>query len=186
MWEAYFDPAVFGVRRDPELCDNWFGLGWLFVKKTLKDPKAFYCPEMTMPLFTYPTGWEAAHTWNPGLKGVKAVGYIYRVFGQQSGPMTPADVKEVRALKLGKMKNKALCMDIVVQAAWSPGTWPHRSPYGVSAAYSDGHAEFVQLERRDFLSAVKPYQVGIADHYVFLFFKAMDTKDFTTVRQTYP
>ena len=33
---------------------------------------------------------------------------------------------------------------------------------------------------------IKPYQVGIADHYLFLFFKAMDTKDFTTMRHTYP
>ena len=186
MWEAWFDPAVFGRRREPELLDNWFGLGFLFVTKTIKHPKAFYCPEMTMPLFTYPTGWESAHTWDTKLKGVKAVGYIYRVFGQRSGVMTDADVKEVKALRLGKMKNKALCMDIVVQPAWSPGTWPHRGPYGVSAAYSDGHAEFVSLERRDFLSAIKKYDVGTADHYIFLFFKAMDSKDFTKVRETYP
>ena len=186
MWEAYFDPAVFGVRREPELRDNWFGLGWLFAMRTIRDPKAFYCPEMTMPLFTYPIGWENAQSWNSGLKGVKALGYIYRVFGQRSGPMTTDDVKEIKKLKLGKMANKALAMDIVVQAAWSPGTWPHRSPYGVNAAYSDGHAEFVELTRKDFESAIKPYAVGIADHYVFLFFKAMDTKDFTTLRMTYP
>jgi len=142
---------------------------------------------MTMPLFRYPTGWESAQTWNAGLKGVKALGYLYRVFGQRSGPMTVDDVKEVRSLKMGKMKSgKALAMDIVVQAAWSPGTWPHRSPYGVNAAYSDGHAEFAELTKKDFESATKTYAVGIADHYVFLFFKAMDNKDFTTLRATYP
>ena len=186
MWEAYFDPAFFGNRREPELLDNWFGLGLLFAKKNIKDPKAFYCPEMTMPLFTYPIGWTSAQSWSAGLKGVKALGYIYRVFGQRSGTMTVDDVAEVKKLKLGKMKNKALCMDIVVQAAWSPGTWPHRAPYGVNAAYSDGHAEFVLLRKSDFESSIKPYAVGVADVYVFQFFKAMDSKDFTEVRKQFP
>ncbi len=187
MWEAYFDPAVFGTRRDAEVLDNWFGLGFLFATKTIKDPRAFYCPEMAMPLFTYPTGWESAQTWNAGLRGVKAIGYIYRVFGQKSPPMTDADVKEIRGLKMGKMKNRVLSMDIVAQASWSPGTWPHRSPYGVNAAYSDGHGEFVQLLKRDFDSSFKlPAPAGYADNYVFNFFKAMDTKDFTAFRQLYP
>jgi prepilin-type N-terminal cleavage/methylation domain-containing protein len=188
MWEAYFDPAVFGPRRDPETIDNWFGLGFLFATKLMKDPRTFYCPEMTMPLFTYPTGWEAAQTWNAGLKGVKAIGYLYRSFGQAAPPkITTDDVKAVRTLKLGKMKNKALCMDVAVQNAWSKGTWPHRKPFGIIAAYSDGHADFVQMSKADFESSLKAtLSVGDSDYYVFLLFQAMDTGNFDLLHSKFP
>jgi hypothetical protein len=143
---------------------------------------------MTMPLFTYPTGWESAESWDTRLKGVKAIGYIYRSFGQAiPGKITADDVKAVRTLKLGKMKNKALCMDVVVQPAWSKGTWPHRRPYGVNAAYSDGHAEFVQMSKADFDSSLKAtYSVGDADYYIFLFFNGLDNGDFSLMRTKFP
>ena len=182
MWEAY-GPSFGNIVGANQ---GYIGIGFLFVTQLIKDPKTFYCPEMSMPLFTYPLGWEHAERWNASLNGYKALGYIYRVFGQKSGAITPDDLKEVKSLKLGKMKNKALCMDIVVQGAWSPGTWPHRSQFGVNAAYSDGHAEFVLLTKSDFESSIKKYTIGEADYYIFLFFKAMDSKDFTLVRQTFP
>jgi prepilin-type N-terminal cleavage/methylation domain-containing protein len=182
MWEGY--GPNFGNQKGAK--DGYIGIGFLFVTKLIKSPKTFYCPEMSMPLFTYPMGWDNAEKWNTSLLGYKALGYIYRVFGQISGSITPADLKEVKSFKLGKMKNRALCMDIVVQGAWSPGTWPHRSQFGVNAAYSDGHADFVLLTKKDFESSIKKYTIGEADYYIFLFFKALDNQDFTKVRQTFP
>jgi prepilin-type N-terminal cleavage/methylation domain-containing protein/prepilin-type processing-associated H-X9-DG protein len=185
-WKAYYDPAIFGVRTEPECKDNWWGLGYLFVMRTIKDPKTFYCPDMIHPVFTYPTGWESPEKVSLSLQGIKILGYLYRVFGQQSAGLTAQDVQEVRNLKLGKMKNKALSMDIIVQSNYAGGTWPHKKPNGVNAAYSDGHAEFVEVSAKDLKSALKFYTVHQSDNYVFLFFKALDTKDFTALRLKFP
>jgi type II secretory pathway pseudopilin PulG len=192
-WEVWFDPAVYGNRRD--MLENWTGLGYLFVRKIIRDPAAFYCPSQTIPPFTYPAGWEDSNPNRGGfgaggvLKGVKAIGYIYRIFGQPIPPyITPTDVKEVQALRLGKLRGiRALAMDVVAQNDWGPkSAWPHRSPFGVCVGFSDGHADFRLMQPADYQQTFLSTNASKGDVYVFRLFKAMDSGDFTEVRKPLP
>jgi prepilin-type N-terminal cleavage/methylation domain-containing protein len=187
-WEVWFDPATTGGIRPPAqgYIDNWSGVGILFVRRLIKEPQAFYCPGQVIELLTYPTGWE--HDKRQPI-GYKAIGYIYRLFGQSQPPyITPTDVKEIQSFRLGKMRGaKALCMDAIGQNDWAPkAAWPHRVPYGIDVGFSDGHAEFkLQLES-DYKHTFEIKNARMGDIYIFRMFKAMDTDDFTEVRQPVP
>jgi prepilin-type N-terminal cleavage/methylation domain-containing protein len=164
--------------------DGWCGMGRLFYANLIKDPQAFYCPSMTMTYLTYqPALWN-----NPGQ--YRYMGYIYRIFGEGTNKITSADVAEVNRLRLGKMKNKALVADAMMQG-WGQGLfWPHQKPYGVNVAYSDGHGEFVSMKTSDYEVALKWGRypdpgVSTADWYTFLLFKALDNKDFTQLRKNF-
>jgi hypothetical protein len=152
----------------------------------IKDPKAYYCPGQAIELLTYPLGWE--HDKRQPI-GYKAIGYIYRVFGQAQTPhISPQDVKDIQGLKLGKMKGtKALCMDAVGQNDWAPkSAWPHRIPYGICVGYSDGHADFKLQQESDYKHTFQIRTARMGDIYIFRMFKAMDTGDFTEVRGPIP
>ncbi|WP_428940314.1 type II secretion system protein [Fontivita pretiosa] len=165
--------------------EGWVGPGYLFYTRILKDPKTFYCPSMPIEGFTYrPWEWE-----NPG--SYRFMGYLYRIFGEAEGPAVVYQaLAEVKQFRFGKMKNRALVKDIQV-LGWGKGlAWPHRNPWGVNVAYSDGHAEFVQLNKSDFDAAfrhaTKPDSgVVNATHYAVVLFKALDNKDFTELRKTF-
>lgn len=184
-WEIYFDPNVFGswVNNTPGFNMGWFGLGHLFVNRFVKDPKAFYCPDLQPAPFTYPTGWQASY---PPFVGYKSIGYLYRGFNQFQTGMDQADVDFAKSLRVGKFKgSKALVLDIVMSSAFA-GVWPHTKPYGAVSAFSDGHAEFFEVEKKLYDRAIKPTGLVTVDNYVLEFFKAVDKKDFTQVRAKFP
>ena len=170
--------------------EGWMGPGYLFFTRILKNPKTFYCPSMTVEGFTYhPQEWD-----NPG--SYRFMGYLYRIFGQVEGPGPIAArkqkaVNDVMKFRFGKMKNKALVKDLLMMG-WGLGlTWPHRQPYGVNVAYSDGHGEFVQLKRSDFdaayRQATKPDSgVVNASYYTVIMFDALDSQNFIELRNTFP
>ena len=169
--------------------DGWMGPGRLFAARILKDPKAFYCPSMPLQEFSYnPDQWQ-----NPS--SYRFMGYLYRIFGEPNGNGAVGArvfeaINEVKNYRFGKMKNKALVKDILMQG-WGRGIlWPHRNPWGVNVAYSDGHGEFVQLAKSDFdaaqRQALKP-DPGVTNvsHYTVIMFKALDDQNFTELRATF-
>jgi prepilin-type N-terminal cleavage/methylation domain-containing protein/prepilin-type processing-associated H-X9-DG protein len=181
-WVVWRDPAAFSVDDIAKTAEGWVGPGYLFHTRIMKTPKAFYCPDLTRELFTYPKGWDSLG------RPYKAIGYVYRVFGEKTGFITQKEVDEVANFKLGKMKNKALLTDIVMQSTyWEGGVmWPHRTPYGANIAFSDGHAEFVHLTKKDYDGAIKPYpDVWMADYYYLLFFRAVESGDYTALRKNF-
>ena len=149
---------------------GWFGLGMLFRKNYIKDPKAFYCPEMREEKFTYPTGWVG---WG-GASGRdrKSIGYLYRLFHQSIPPeVTKAEVDKISVLKMGKFKGRiAIAADIFYH-------WPHMRPYVINVAFPDGHAESIQLSKYDFEVSTRIVS-GSFDPYVYFFWRAIETEDF--------
>ena len=163
--------------------EGWTGAGYLVGLNLVKNPKAFYCPAMDREPFVYSEGWRRK------INGFDIMGYLYRHFGEQTGWLTAAQVKEVQNLRLGRLKNKAMTLDIFVQPTYILSGrvyWPHVTPYGINVAYADGHAEFVQLTRKDYEAAIRPYEFYQTDLYVFMMFKAMDTQNFAAVRKRFP
>ncbi|WP_428938110.1 type II secretion system protein [Fontivita pretiosa] len=187
-WEVWFDPKTTGGVRPARdgYIENWSGIGILFVRRYIREPTAFYCPGQVIPLLTYPTGWE--HDKRQPI-GYKAIGYIYRIFGQAQPPhISVQDVKAIQGMKLGKMKGtRALAMDAIGQNDWAPkSAWPHRNQYGICVGYSDGHANFQLMNESDYKHTFQIRNARMGDIYIFRMFKAMDTLDFTEVRQPIP
>jgi prepilin-type N-terminal cleavage/methylation domain-containing protein len=186
IWRASGDTPTYIQQYTAE---GWVAPGVLFFTRILREPKAFYCPSMTIEGFTYqPRDWD-----NP--PGYRFMGYLYRVFGEAEGSgamgtRIAAALKEVKTFRMGRMKNKALLSDIHV-LGWGRGlAWPHRRPWGLSVAYSDGHGEFVQVNRSDFEAAQthanKPDPgVSQASYYTVVMFKALDDKNFIELRNLF-
>ena len=152
---------------------GWFGLGMLFRKGYIKDPKAFYCPEMREDRFTYPMGWEG---WG-GASGHdrKSIGYLYRLFHQRIPPqVTQAEVDKISQLRMGRFRGRiAIAADIFYY-------WPHLNPWGVNVAFPDGHAEWVNMTKYDFevSTRVATMPSGSYDQYVYWFWRAIETQDY--------
>ena len=186
IWRASGDTPTYIGQYTAE---GWVAPGYLFYARIMRNPKAFYCPSQTIDGFTYqPRDWE-----NP--PGYRFMGYLYRIFGEAEGSGTVGTriaqaLKEVRGFKMGRMKSKALASDVHVMG-WGRGlSWPHVRPWGINAAYSDGHAEFVLLNKNEYDAAyrhaTKP-DPGVvnASYYTVIMFKALDEKNFTELRNTF-
>jgi prepilin-type processing-associated H-X9-DG protein len=167
-------------------------LGHLFLRGVVKDPKTFYCPDQATEIFTYPFGWNMP---KPGigisnpLNYYRCIGYLYRIGGQVSQGLTQQQIDDLASIRLGRPKQmKAMITDIVGQSGG--GTWPHRKPYGVNVAYSDGHAEFVAMTEADYKRnlTVSGISTGVknSDVFVYNLFAALDNKDFTALRLAFP
>ena len=175
--------------------EGWVGPGYLFFTRILKNPKVMYCPSMQISYGRFPFIYDQKQWDNPS-SGYRFMGYLYRIFGEQEGSgamgirITQA-LNEVKKFKFGKMKNKALIKDIDV-LGWGSGLgWPHTRPYGLNVGYSDGHGEFVQVRQSDFEAAqrwaTKPDSgVSNASYYTVVMFTALDNRDFTELRKTFP
>jgi prepilin-type N-terminal cleavage/methylation domain-containing protein len=183
IWRSSGDYPTYIQEHTAE---GWIGPGILFFTRLLKDPKAFYCPSMPHEGFTYrPREWD-----NPS--GYRFMGYLYRVFGEAEGNgaigvRINQALTDVKKFRMGRMKNRALVSDLHV-LGWGQGlAWPHRKPYGLSAAYSDGHGEFVSVNKSDFDAAqtysLKPDPgVSQASYYTVVMFSALDNQNFTELR----
>jgi hypothetical protein len=134
--------------------------------------------------FNYPEGWDGNPAWI-------WMGLLYRHFLEPNGVFTSQEMTEMdpRNWKQVKLRNKAMTMDIVMQSQYWGGNafWPHTNPFIVNTAYSDGHAQSVQLTQNDFDRASRLYTVPQADRYVYEFFRALDNNnDMTRLKTLFP
>jgi hypothetical protein len=75
-------------------------------------------------------------------------------------------------LRLGRFKGRiAMTADIFY-------AWPHApKPWGISVAWSDGSASFVELSKYDYEVSVRK-NYNSTDKYVYFFWRALETGDF--------
>ena len=106
------------------------------------------------------------------------MGYLYRAANQSIGAtlMTSDELQRTANLRQGKFKGRiALCADIMY-------LWPHQSPYMMNVAFSDGHAEGVQLTHYDWeVGGLAPRYAAVSgstDLYLYFFWRAMETGNF--------
>jgi len=191
-WNGQNAQLTHQVRKNPwdgspEVDTNgWHSLGRLFSMNIIKTPKLYFCPSQKLPLMLYPYAWDVGYV--TGFSYTYG-NYWYRLFGQEIftgwGNVLQAEINEMRGTNIDRMNPPwALTCDVMTQSYLVlPGyRWPHE--YGAIAAYSDGHAEFVNLGKAEWDRVQAVLNSGIAanDYYTYLFFKALDTKDFSTIR----
>jgi prepilin-type N-terminal cleavage/methylation domain-containing protein len=181
-WDDY--PGEYTTRRNA--AEGYVGLGYLVrANKYVKDGRAFYCPEMPFGEFRY----EAMRTmWERILRGEKLTadsdrlhfGYQYRIGGQDAPPwVSTSDIRKMNSMKLSKFKgSKSLVTDFTHYYYYN--LFPHRNPYGLPTAFSDGHAEFVMMNKdefetcRRFAATWNKLEAIIYWHYIWF---AMDKND---------
>ena len=149
-------------------------------------PKALYCPshpsDPDLSCYTYEIGWQAKHRDlfppNPGnhhwIPYKKWCSYMYRVFNKSAGGnrgYTTPYVDWLNNIRFGKVGTISIVADILfAEGGGAPrpdgpdecdgfgaDTWPHKSPYGVNVAFTDGHAQWVPTGQAYYeLSAYAP------------------------------
>lgn len=194
--------------------DGWVGLGLLYVTKSLNTGAAFYCPERTAVgdgKFIYKSDqWGVPP---PNTVNKIEVSYLYRACNDDTGKWgTPGGERgQLAKLKLGGKLRRvrgdwqsndsrpadgwgppiiALTMDLMAtRSTGSPlADWPHTNPYGVCVGYSDGHGEWVLVDKNIALipridpTFANSANQGYPQGFIWQMFKAMDTKDFTDMR----
>jgi len=151
-WDDY--PGEYTTRRNS--ADGFVGLGYLVrAGKYIKDGRAFYCPDMYFGPFMYET---YRNMWERIRRGEKLTqdsdrlqfGYQYRIGGQDMGIyVTQSDIQKMNSMKLGRFRGvRSLITDFTYY--YNLNLFPHRNPYGLPTAFSDGHAEFVLLSKKDY------------------------------------
>jgi hypothetical protein len=182
--QATINYRVFDTtERGPTAFEGWIMLGNLFVRRFIKDPKAFYCPSGVYPSHTYPDAWLPT--------GRKNIGYMYRIVGQPKGQeITAAVVNDFARWKLGYPRGiRALAGDILGERQ-TLIHWPHQKPWGVNVAFSDGHGAFIEMTQKDADTCAIQFNKGdsssAGSDYMYLFFKGADSGDFTELRMRFP
>jgi len=168
---------------------EWDCLGHLIETGFITDPELLYCPSQREKWFTYPYGWEETSYGTY----YRFCGYLYRFFGEYKSEyqyITPAEIQWLQTVQYGALEYPiAVSSDIFIPdyGGWGFDSWPHLNPYGVSVAYSDGHAEFIDVGHTEYLRAGSlPYSLIHYDDFAFLFFKALDQRDFSTLAEAFP
>jgi prepilin-type N-terminal cleavage/methylation domain-containing protein/prepilin-type processing-associated H-X9-DG protein len=203
-WLPPFDGGISNTR----VADNgsYRSLGLLFSTKVIPKSSAFYCPERgTAPDSNYvykPALWV-----DPPPKKID-ISYLYRA-SDDSGTNGGLDVpvlerNQLNHLKAGKLRLKdkfgvlhkeleiALTSDLMgTRDMGSPDAdWAHARPWGANVAFSDGHAEWVVVPEKICLIPRTKWpanpNTNVPNEYIWLMFKAFDTKDFTDVYARYP
>jgi prepilin-type N-terminal cleavage/methylation domain-containing protein len=181
-WDDF--PGEYTTRRNS--AEGFCGLGYLVRgNKYVKDGRAFYCPEMTFGEFMY-NRYESM--WNRIFRGEKLTadsdrlqfGYQYRIGGQDAPPwVSTSDIRKMNSMKISKLKgSRSMITDFTYY--YNLNLFPHRNPWGLPTAFTDGHAEFVMLTKQDFevskqLAATwNKLEAIIYWHYIWF---AIDKKD---------
>jgi prepilin-type N-terminal cleavage/methylation domain-containing protein len=170
----YQDPVSLNAGQPgnyrPYNNDGWTMLGHLWVTGILKDAKAFYCPEHHANI-TYPDAWL-----NPSSKRIN---YNYRY------------TQKVPPPKLGKYRGSVSVIADHFDSQLTGNNfaalayWPHVKPYGITAGYADGHAQFWTVKESDYKAIQKLTAQWQVDMYIDLTFKAFDSGDFTDLRNAF-
>jgi len=180
-------------------------LAQLFALGLIKSPQVFYCPDRSDdPEFTYETGWQIERS---GLTR-RYLGYSYRIIGQApNGINNPTDIdvpegrtlahQKLMQLKQGRFKPNpmSLSSDIFYgkdgDVSTNGAAFPHTQPYGIVVGFSDGHAEFKQLKRGDWMLSRYMAQAGATPTnsdrgaYGFLMWRSFDTDNYEPPRRRY-
>jgi prepilin-type N-terminal cleavage/methylation domain-containing protein len=198
-----------GWGTQPERCRPWnnegyWNLGYLFVTKLLKDPRVLYCPEAAPAPngWSYPESWQSANGGPPN--GDRVCNYIYRFcdLGSKTGGRWPAGPR------LGSKKNNttwmydqsdpnlasnktvtsnsAIICDQFAYPYSQLQMWPHTRPYGLCVGYSDGHAQYWPMSKKDYDTILKLKSLADSDKYITRMWTGFDTGDFTNVRKAFP
>ena len=160
---------------------GWFAMGLCYGLDYIDNPESYYCPAIDNdhPKFTYPRGWnldDPEHS-----PGWRYTSYIYRIFGQVRNPPTLADVEELHRLEQNAGEVLFADMFIAGHVAYgNPYIYEpqHMDPYGLNAAFADGHAEFVKLGEDEYW---RVRYAGSYDEFAWLYMRALGTGDFTPV-----
>jgi len=173
--------------------DGWGSLGWLHHKRIAKDTRAFYCPALLDPWWlVYRGPWpQDPRNVQPGEGNYGSaiyIGYQYRIW--HNGPvgiLTKEVVDRLLAMRIGRkgMGTKALISDYMGNRG-SIDHWAHPKPPGINVGYSDGHVDYIPLNK-----AIYEFQLQISndptpdktDVFCYLMFEAFDTKDFTALKK---
>jgi prepilin-type N-terminal cleavage/methylation domain-containing protein/prepilin-type processing-associated H-X9-DG protein len=190
-WNGQNASLTHQVRKSPwdgspEVDTNgWHSLGRLYSMNIVKTPKVYFCPSMKMTNFLYSYAWDIGLAWSG--YNYTSGNYWYRLFGQEIftgwGNVLQAEINDMRGMNIDRMNPPwALTSDVMTQFLTPGYRWPHE--YGANAAFSDGHAEFISLRQADYAQILPLFSSGPAanDYYTYLFFRALDKKDFSTIR----
>ena len=175
-------------------------------------PRSLYCPSQSsdpdLSCFNYDVGWKSEHRdlfpQNPGNHNwnleYRWCSYMYRVFNKSASGECgyTTDYKDwVNNLKYGKVGTISIVSDVFfAESGGAPrpngpdecdglgtDTWPHKSPYGVNVAFTDGHAAWVPTGEAYYeLSALAlpddPLYGDFRDGFAANFFRDVDLGSF--------
>jgi len=170
---------------------DWRRMGVLFGLGFLDEARHFYCPsqpqDTDLSIFNYECGWKGQGR-DPAWTEVdpelyKWGSYLYRIYNRRTGgegtEWHPYSA-EVRAIRYNHGM-KALTSDYFFPGSATDDigtdTWPHKKPYGVNVAYSDGHGEWAPLAQRWYNLAGLLEDVGEGedrDQFAFYMFRSFD------------
>jgi prepilin-type N-terminal cleavage/methylation domain-containing protein len=170
--------------------EGYCGLGYLVrANKYIKDGRAFYCPEMSFGEFTFDnfrSMWERIYRGErlTGDGDRLQFGYQYRIGGQDAPPwVSKNDITKMNRMKLGTFKGvRSLVTDFTFY--YNLNLFPHRRPYGLPTAFTDGHGEFIQMHKDEFDTCAQiaatwnKLEAIIYWHYIWFAIDRRDTKWF--------
>jgi len=165
---------------------GWISLGLLFRDKIIDNPEAFTCPALAPEsLAGWPKGWTNPDTNKVDTTSMtfsRCYGYFYGIFGQpreySDPPITLAMVDKL--LRMQVNSESILLTDFLFDAQGARGEAPHADPFGVNAAYADGHAAWLELGEKEASRCAAQVGRSVAENDIFtyLYFRAMETGNF--------
>jgi prepilin-type N-terminal cleavage/methylation domain-containing protein/prepilin-type processing-associated H-X9-DG protein len=160
-------------------------VGQIFGLGIVKEIQAFFCPENDDTFFSHEASWKPNFDAIP--RRVCYLGYSYRLQGEM--PQGDVDIPEnqngaerVRQIKMkaGQFKgNIAMTADVFSSNQSQYKGFPHINTYGVNVGFSDGHAEWIPLEKIDHQISATVSQDGSASNrgaYHYLMYRAFDQR----------
>ena len=114
---------------------------------------------------------------------------MFRIFDQYGGMgVTEEYVDWLNSIKFTDLRQPiALTSDYFYGRFKTPDTWAHKKPYGVTVAYSDGHALWVRVEASIYSASRRASLLGLSvnDGWACFFFKALDKRDWTDMKSLF-
>jgi prepilin-type N-terminal cleavage/methylation domain-containing protein len=187
-WEMPTTSAFPSGRRG-STNEGYTNLGFLWLKRFVRDGRVFFCPINTY--YNFENQWPAKNVFpDTGYNRVYS-GYVYRIGGigsVNSISAYPADrddeIKFVDHAIRGQFRGvKSVTMDFFGYNPYVPANWPHLAPYGICVGWTDGHVSYAAMDRKDWYIIAGYTQLNDADkHMIMLFRWAFDQDDLRKVR----
>jgi len=212
-WKDRFPPGNYqhnaSLTMEVRTSGGWSAMGLLYAPENagidtppvagyIKDKKVFYCPSQQEPWFSYPEGWNRPL---PNKPQYKFCSYLYRLFGQQSWGITAEDIEAMRKLQYSSVEHPwAMSADIFLnrnffvpkyKSLYTP-PWAHLNPYVINVAYSDGHAEGIDVGHTEYLRSTLQGVGGVSspnggtDFFTMLFWFGLENGDWSRLHEEFP